>query len=115
MQPTNQERQMLETLREPKSADGFQLVVAVVGGVWEIELSDIVRGGKVVTGRGAGATFDEAWDNVTGLGIDLFRTVQRWNLETASGPVPGPETPSFMPEVDKGAGVLGYDSSPSKP
>ena len=104
MQPTKQERQMLETLREPKSADGFQLVVAVVDGVWEIELSDLVKGGKVVTGRGAGATFDEAWDNVTGLGIDLFRTLQRWNPASAGRGVPEPKTPSFTPEVDKGAG-----------
>jgi hypothetical protein len=59
---SDQERQFIECLREQKATDGFSLTINLEGGAWEVEM----RTGKL-RGRGVGATFDAAWDNVTGL------------------------------------------------
>jgi hypothetical protein len=59
---TEQERQLIECIRRLKPTEKFGLAVRLEGGAWEIDMSiDNIKG------RGVGATFDAAWDNITGL------------------------------------------------
>jgi hypothetical protein len=65
---TPAEEQLLALLRGEDSRS-FKLTIECLAGAWEVELSEppsneLPRGGK---GRGVGATFDEAWDSITGL------------------------------------------------
>jgi hypothetical protein len=59
---TEQERQLIECLRQLKDPDEFGITVTRENGAWEIGMT----AGKI-KGRGVGPTFDAAWDNVTGL------------------------------------------------
>lgn len=59
---TEQEHQLIEYIRRLKDPDEFSITVSRGNGAWEIGMS----AGKMKA-RGVGATFDAAWDNVTGL------------------------------------------------
>jgi hypothetical protein len=60
---TDEEWEMIETIRENREEDGFRLLIERRGGTWEIELKS-----KRVPypERGTGADFNQAWSNVTG-------------------------------------------------
>jgi hypothetical protein len=62
MELSEQERQLIECLREQESTDEFGVTVKLGGGAWEVDMS-----AGQIKGRGVGRTFDAAWDNVTGL------------------------------------------------
>jgi hypothetical protein len=46
------------------------LTVVREGGAWEIGMSAGKSPGNVIKGRGVGATFGAAWDDITGLQFD---------------------------------------------
>jgi hypothetical protein len=58
---TDEEWEMIETIRENKEDDGFRLLIERKDGIWEIGL---IRSAKV-SYRGAGVDFNEAWRNIT--------------------------------------------------
>jgi hypothetical protein len=60
--PSAQEMQLLETLREWGGDDDCRLLIERRDGAWEISLA-VVMADKKSSGRGVGATFDQAWDN----------------------------------------------------
>ena len=65
---TDQERQLIECLRDQAAGprgDDFGISIRLEDGAWEIKMSS----GKL-QGRGVGANFDAAWDNITGLQFD---------------------------------------------
>jgi hypothetical protein len=53
---------MLEIIREI-DADGFRLIIERRDGAWEVSVAGMSRE-ELLTARGIGANFDEAWDNV---------------------------------------------------
>jgi hypothetical protein len=59
---TDEEWDMIETIRENGEDDGFRLLIERKHGVWEIEL----KGAKVPNlERGTGVDFNQAWGNIT--------------------------------------------------
>jgi hypothetical protein len=62
MELSEQERQLIEIIREWSGEDDFRLGVSFQSGEWEIVLS---RGaGDPNPCRGTGATFNQAWDEM---------------------------------------------------
>jgi hypothetical protein len=65
---SDQERQFIEMLREWSGEDDHCIEIRHALGAWEIKLSmpwpQKGTPEKEKWSRGAGATFDEAWDNV---------------------------------------------------
>jgi hypothetical protein len=64
MEPTEQERQMLECIREQGRHDRFRLTIELEEGVWQASM----EAGGFVQVRGVGASFDQAWDNMAQIG-----------------------------------------------
>jgi hypothetical protein len=62
---TEQEQQLIECLREASEFREWSLAIRREDGAFEILVS--CDGKK---GRGVGATFDAAWDNVAGLFLE---------------------------------------------
>ena len=60
IEPTEQELQMIEIIREQKS--NFRLVVGSQDGAWEVALS--VPSFKSDAARGGGRSFSDAWDDM---------------------------------------------------
>ena len=60
IEPTEQELQMIEIIREQKS--NFRLVIGSQDGAWEVALS--VPSFKSDAARGVGRSFSDAWDNM---------------------------------------------------
>ena len=59
---TDEEWDMIETIRENREDDGFRLLIERKHGVWAIEL----KTAKVPNlDRGTGVDFNQAWDNMT--------------------------------------------------
>jgi hypothetical protein len=59
---TDEEWDMIETIRENREDDGFRLLIERKHGVWAIEL----KSAKVPNlERGTGVDFNQAWDNIT--------------------------------------------------
>ena len=59
---TDEEWDMIETIRENREDDGFRLLIERKYGVWAIEL----KSAKVPNlERGTGVDFNQAWDNMT--------------------------------------------------
>jgi hypothetical protein len=58
---SEQERQLIEILREWEGDDEYRLEIGRAGGAWEIKLS---ASGEAKWARGVGTTFNEAWDNM---------------------------------------------------
>jgi len=58
---TDEEWEMIETIRENREDVGFRLLIERKDSVWEIEL----RKSAKVSYRGAGADFNQAWHNIT--------------------------------------------------
>jgi hypothetical protein len=60
---TDQERQFLEILREwDRLAGDYQVVIERRQGAWDATMTEL---GTQRVARGTGATFDEAWYNMT--------------------------------------------------
>jgi hypothetical protein len=57
---TDEEWEMIKTIRENKEDDDFRLRIGRKDGTWEIELKS-----TKVSYRGTGVDFNEAWDNIT--------------------------------------------------
>ena len=68
MEATEQERQMVEVVRDHKvdATSDFRLLVQRQDGAWDVTLS-IAPHDELNTSRGTGATFNDAWDNMTPL------------------------------------------------
>ena len=66
MELSEEETQMIETIREWSGADEFRLRIERQDGAWEITLSEAPHDGRRAA-RGTGATFKEAWDNMAPL------------------------------------------------
>jgi hypothetical protein len=68
MKATEQERQMLEAIRDHGlgTASDFRLLVQRQDGAWDVTLS-IAPHDELDTSRGTGATFNDAWDNLAPL------------------------------------------------
>ena len=64
MEISEQERQMIEIVRENAGTDEFYLSIERNEGEWEIDLSIASR-----VARGVGGSFNDAWDNMAPLGI----------------------------------------------
>ena len=62
-EPSEQETQLLQILREWSGNDDYCLSIEYGDGVWEIALS-AAPGGKRSSARGSGRTFEEAWDSM---------------------------------------------------
>jgi hypothetical protein len=60
IEPTEQELQMIEIIREQKS--NFRLVIGSEDGAWEVALS--VPSFRSDPVRGVGASFTDAWDDM---------------------------------------------------
>ena len=59
---TDEEWDMIETIRENREDDGFRLLIERKHGVWAIEL----KSAKVPNlERGTVVDFNQAWDNIT--------------------------------------------------
>ena len=61
MDITEQERQMIEMLREWDKSENYQLQIEIVEGAWDIALKEI---GTPRGARGTGDSFNSAWDNM---------------------------------------------------
>ncbi len=59
---TEAERQLIECLRE-QANESFRLEIRHEDGAWELAMSARYAG-KQLSGRGVGATFDQAWGGV---------------------------------------------------
>jgi hypothetical protein len=60
---TDQEQQFLEIMRDMnKRLQDVQVVINRIQGVWDVTMKEL---GTERIARGTGATFDEAWNNVT--------------------------------------------------
>ena len=68
MEGTEQERQLLEVVREHEgdATSDFRLLVQRQDGAWDVTLS-IAPHDELDTSRGTGATFNDAWDNMAPL------------------------------------------------
>ena len=68
MEGTEQERQLLEVVREHEgdATSDFRLLVQRQDGAWDVTLS-IAPHDELDTSRGTGATFNDAWDNISPL------------------------------------------------
>jgi hypothetical protein len=67
MEGSEQERQLLETLRDHGDAESdFRLLVQKQDGAWDVTLS-IAPHDQLNTSRGTGSTFSDAWDNMAPL------------------------------------------------
>jgi hypothetical protein len=69
LEPSEQELQMLEMMREWSGKDEFRVVIEFKDGAWETSLTGILVGRvsgvpKKMTSRGVGRTFDDAWNNM---------------------------------------------------
>jgi hypothetical protein len=59
---TDEEWEMIKTIRENREDDGFKLLIERNHGVWKIEL----KSARVPNlERGTGVEFNEAWSNIT--------------------------------------------------
>jgi hypothetical protein len=67
MNPTDSERELIETIRELPEGNEFRLTIRRGNGAWDLTLSVSPRFPYTV--RGAGATFDAAWDNTAPVGL----------------------------------------------
>jgi hypothetical protein len=71
MDITDQERQVIEILREQQSGpdNNFRLTIEHVDGAWEIAMSITFHEApdRAKRVRGVGASFDQAWDNMDPL------------------------------------------------
>jgi hypothetical protein len=65
MKATEQERQMVEVVRDHRvdASSDFRLLVQRQDGAWDVTLS-IAPHDELNTSRGTGATFGDAWDNI---------------------------------------------------
>ena len=65
MEGSEQERQLLEVLRDHgvDVASEFRLLVQMQDGAWDVSLS-IAPHDELNTSRGTGSTFNDAWDNM---------------------------------------------------
>ena len=59
---TDEEWDMIETIRENREDDGFRLLIERKHGVWEIELKSAKMPNLE---RGTGVDFNQAWGNIT--------------------------------------------------
>jgi hypothetical protein len=68
MEGTEQERQLLEVVREHEgdATSDFRLLVQRQDGAWDVTLS-IAPHDELNTSRGTGSTFNDAWDNIAPL------------------------------------------------
>jgi hypothetical protein len=68
MEATEQERQLVEVVREHEvdATSDFRLLVQKQDGAWDVTLS-IAPHDDLSTSRGTGATFNDAWDNMAPL------------------------------------------------
>ena len=68
MEGSEQERQLLEALRDHglDAASDFRLLVQKQDGAWDVSLS-IALHDELNTSRGTGSTFNDAWDNMAPL------------------------------------------------
>ena len=65
LQLSEQERQLIEVVRENAVYDGFRLLLERQSGSWEVILEAPEKGRKKHgTARGVGASFAAAWDNM---------------------------------------------------
>jgi hypothetical protein len=63
MTVTEQERQMIEILREQQTnSEDFSITIEHRDGAWDITFSATIDG-KAKRTRGTGASFGQAWDN----------------------------------------------------
>ena len=59
---TDEEWELIETIRENRESDGFMLLIERKHGIWEMEL----KSSRVPNPeRGAGIDFNQAWGNMT--------------------------------------------------
>jgi hypothetical protein len=59
---TDEEWEMIKTIRENREDDGFRLLIERKHGIWKIEL----KSARVPNlERGTGVEFNEAWSNIT--------------------------------------------------
>jgi hypothetical protein len=59
---TDEEWELIETIRENRESDGFRLVIERKHGIWEMEL----KSARVPNPeRGTGIDFNQAWGNMT--------------------------------------------------
>jgi hypothetical protein len=61
---TEQERQLIECIREQRQHDFFRVEIELQDGAWNITLTERDGAKPVRSGRGVGQTFDQAWDNI---------------------------------------------------
>jgi hypothetical protein len=61
MDVTEQERQLIEIIREWDKKANCELQIETVDGIWDIALKEL---GKDRGARGTGASFNTAWDNM---------------------------------------------------
>ena len=68
MEGSEQERQLLEVLRDHDgdAASDFRLLVQKQDDAWDVSLS-IAPHDELNTSRGTGSTFNDAWDNMAPL------------------------------------------------
>jgi hypothetical protein len=67
MEPTTQELQLLEMIRQLGEGNEFRLLIGREAGAWNITLS--VWPLVPYESRGVGASFNEAWDNTAPAGL----------------------------------------------
>jgi hypothetical protein len=67
MDPTDSERQLIETIRELPEGNEFHLTIKRDNGAWHLTISVSPRFPYAV--HGAGATFDAAWDGAAPIGL----------------------------------------------
>ena len=59
---TDEEWELIETIRENRESDGFRLLIERKHGIWEVELKSM----RVPNlERGVGIDFNQAWGNMT--------------------------------------------------
>jgi hypothetical protein len=68
MEGSEQERQLLEALRDHEGdvTSDFRLSVQKQDGAWDVTMS-VAPHDELNTSRGTGPTFDDAWDNMAPL------------------------------------------------
>jgi hypothetical protein len=70
MKVTEQERQMLEVLREWNDlGENYRLVIEHRDGAWELELTGSHPKRDAAKARGFGRTLSQAWDEMAPLGM----------------------------------------------
>jgi hypothetical protein len=57
-------RPLMTTFRNAGAKTHFRLEIEFVYGAWDVRTLSEVSEGKIIGGRGVGATFDEAWHSI---------------------------------------------------